>query len=174
MVQVDQLVDLGARQAAATFDQILQPRPGRLVRQHVGVEVHTPRFDDALTAAILIIFTVGVIVGYPVVLETATRGRSLGKVVMGLRVVSEDGSPERFRQALFRALAGFVEIWMFFGGPAVISSLLSARGKRIGDVFAGTLVVSERGPKLLGPPAMPPYLQRWAAAVELSGLRRTQ
>ena len=133
-----------------------------------------PRFDDALTAAILIIFTVGVIVGYPVVLETATRGRSLGKVVMGLRVVSEDGSPERFRQALFRALAGFVEIWMFFGGPAVISSLLSARGKRIGDVFAGTLVVSERGPKLLGPPAMPPYLQRWAAAVELSGLGPAQ
>jgi len=133
-----------------------------------------PRFDDALTAAILIIFTVGVIVGYPVVLETATRGRSLGKVVMGLRVVSEDGSPERFRQALFRALAGFVEIWMFFGGPAVISSLLSARGKRIGDVFAGTLVVSERGPKLLGPPTMPPYLQRWAAAVELSGLGPAQ
>ena len=83
-----------------------------------------PRFDDALNAAILIIFTVTVIVGYPVAMETATRGRSVGKMVMGLRVISDDGGPERFRQALFRALAGFVEIWMLFGGPAVIASLL--------------------------------------------------
>ena len=101
-----------------------------------------------MSAAILIIFTVLVIVGYPVVFETATRGRTPGKMAMGLRVVSDDGGPERFRQALFRALAGFVEIWMFMGGPAVICSLISPRGKRIGDVFAGTVVISERGPKL--------------------------
>ena len=64
------------------------------------------QFDEALSAAILLIFTVLVIVGYPVILETATRGRSVGKMVMGLRVVSDDGGPERFRQALFRSLAG--------------------------------------------------------------------
>lgn len=75
------------------------------------------QFDEALSAAVLIIFTVLVIVGYPVAFETATRGRTLGKMAMGLRVVSDDGGPERFRQALFRALAGFVEIWMLTGGP---------------------------------------------------------
>ena len=58
-----------------------------------------------------------VFVGYPLVFETATRGRSLGKMAMGLRVVSDDGGPERFRQALFRALASVVEIWMLFGQP---------------------------------------------------------
>ncbi|WP_131812374.1 RDD family protein, partial [Mycolicibacterium fortuitum] len=77
------------------------------------------QLDDALSAAILIIFTVLTLVGYPVVMETATRGRSLGKMALGLRVVAEDGGPERFRQALFRGLAGFVEIWMLTGGPAV-------------------------------------------------------
>src|ERR1700738_4556377 len=56
-------------------------------------------FDDALTAAFLIIFTVLTFVGYPMAFETATRGRSIGKIVMGLRVVSDDGGPERFRQA---------------------------------------------------------------------------
>ena len=50
-------------------------------------------------------------------------------MAMGLRVVSDDGGPERFRQALFRALAGVIEIWMFAGGPAVICSLLSAEGQ---------------------------------------------
>ena len=105
------------------------------------------QFDPALSGAVLIIFTVLVLVGYPLVFETATRGRSLGKMALGLRVVSDDGGPERFRQALFRALAGVVEIWMFFGGPAVICSLLSPKGKRIGDVFAGTVVISERAPQ---------------------------
>ena len=127
-------------------------------------------FDPALSGAVLIIFTVLTIIGYPVIFETATRGRTLGKMALGLRVVSDDGGPERFRQALFRALASFIEIWMFFGGPAVICSLLSPKGKRLGDVFAGTVVISERGPKLPPPPVMPPSLAWWASSLQLSGL----
>ncbi|MGH3641092.1 MAG: RDD family protein [Mycobacterium sp.] len=130
--------------------------------------------DDALSAAVLIILTVLAIVGYPLIFETTTRGRSLGKMALGLRVVSDDGGPERFRQALFRALSGFVEIWMFAGGPAVICSMVSARGKRIGDVFSGTMVISERGPKLSTPVPMPPALAWWASSLQLSGLRPEQ
>jgi uncharacterized RDD family membrane protein YckC len=132
------------------------------------------QFDPALSAAVLIIFTVVALLGYPIAFEMATRGRSLGKMAMGLRVVSDDGGPERFRQALFRSLAGVVEIWMFGGGPAVICSLLSPRGKRIGDVFAGTVVISERAPRLSPPPPMPPQLAWWAASLQLSGLRPEQ
>jgi uncharacterized RDD family membrane protein YckC len=132
------------------------------------------QFDDAVTASIMIIFTVLVFVGYPLIFETATRGRSIGKLVMGLRVVSDDGSPERFRQALFRALASVVEIWMLLGSPAVICSLASPKAKRIGDVFAGTVVISERGPKLGRLPLMPPQLAWWASSLQLSGLGADQ
>ncbi|OBH43073.1 RDD family protein [Mycobacterium mantenii] len=132
------------------------------------------QFDTALSNAILLIFTVLVIVGYPLVLETATRGRSVGKIAMGLRVVSDDGGPERFRQALFRALAALVEIWMLFGSPAVICSILSPKAKRIGDIFAGTVVVNERGPRLGPPPMMPPSLAWWASSLQLSGLSAGQ
>ena len=128
------------------------------------------QFDTALSTAVLIIFTVLVMVGYPLAFETATRGRSVGKIVMGLRVVSDDGGPERFRQALFRALASVVEIWMLAGSPAVICSILSPKAKRIGDIFAGTVVVSERGPRLGPPPVMPPSLAWWASSLQLSGL----
>jgi uncharacterized RDD family membrane protein YckC len=128
------------------------------------------QFDSALSAAVLIIFTVLVLLGYPLIFETATRGRSVGKIVMGLRVVSDDGGPERFRQVLFRALASVVEIWMFVGSPAVICSMLSPKAKRIGDIFAGTVVISERGPRLAPPPVMPPALAWWAASLQLSGL----
>jgi uncharacterized RDD family membrane protein YckC len=132
------------------------------------------QFDTALSAAVLVIFTVLALVGYPLAFETSTRGRSLGKMALGLRVVSEDGGPERFRQALFRALAGVIEIWMFAGGPAVICSLLSPKGKRLGDVFAGTVVISERAPRLTPPPSMPPQLAWWAASLQLSGLGADQ
>jgi uncharacterized RDD family membrane protein YckC len=132
------------------------------------------QFDTALSTAVLLIFTVLVVVGYPLAFETATRGRSVGKIAMGLRVVSEDGGPERFRQALFRALASVVEIWMLAGSPAVICSIFSTKGKRIGDVFAGTVVVSERGPRLSPPPMMPPSLAWWASSLQLSGLTAGQ
>jgi uncharacterized RDD family membrane protein YckC len=132
------------------------------------------QFDTALSQAILLIFTVLVIVGYPLILETATRGRSVGKIAMGLRVVSDDGGPERFRQALFRALASLVEIWMLFGSPAVICSILSPKAKRIGDIFAGTVVVNERGPRPGPPPMMPPSLAWWASSLQLSGLSAGQ
>jgi uncharacterized RDD family membrane protein YckC len=130
--------------------------------------------DSAATAGIIVLFTVLVFVGYPLIFETATRGRSVGKMVMGLRVVSEDGGPERFRQAMFRALASVVEIWMLLGSPAVICSMLSPKAKRIGDIFAGTVVISERGPKLGPPPMMPPQLAWWATSLQLSGLSAEQ
>src|ERR1700758_4478394 len=132
------------------------------------------QFDSAVSASIVVIFTVLVIIGYPLAFETSTRGRSVGKIVMGLRVVSDDGGPERFRQVLFRALASVVEIWMFLGSPAVICSMLSPKAKRIGDIFAGTVVVSERGPRLGPPPAMPPSLAWWATSLQLSGLSAGQ
>src|SRR6202012_1960023 len=97
------------------------------------------QFDDAVTAAIMVIFTVLVFVGYPLVFETATRGRSVGKMVMGLRVVSDDGGPERFRQALFRALASVVEIWMLLGSPAVTCSMTAPKAKPGRSIFAAAV-----------------------------------
>ncbi|RBQ16600.1 RDD family protein [Spongiactinospora rosea] len=129
------------------------------------------RADPALFAALSILFSALVIVGYPVIFETLSRGRSLGKLAMGLRVVSDDGGPERFRQALFRALAAVPEIWLLAGAPALITSLISERGKRLGDIFAGTVVISERGPRDRSlPAAMPPQLAAWATGLELSAL----
>jgi len=130
--------------------------------------------NAASLAAVVLTAGVLIIVGYPAALETLSRGRSVGKMALGLRVVGDDGGPERFRQALVRALAAVVEIWLFTGAPALICSLLNARGKRLGDVFAGTFVIQERLPRRSGlPPALavvPPPLAGWAQTLELSGL----
>ncbi|MGW4796841.1 RDD family protein [Nonomuraea sp. NPDC004297] len=127
--------------------------------------------DPAMFGAVMIVLVVLVLLGYPVIFESVSRGRSLGKLALGLRVVSDDGSPERFRQALFRGLAGVLEFWVLSGAPALIASLVSQRGKRLGDVFAGTIVISERGPRATGESiVMPPQLASWAATLELSQL----
>ena len=74
--------------------------------------------NAASVAAVSLVAVVFIIVGYPVIFETLSRGRSLGKLALGLRVVSDDGGPERFRQALVRGLAAVVEIWALSGAPA--------------------------------------------------------
>jgi uncharacterized RDD family membrane protein YckC len=129
--------------------------------------------DTASAGAIGLTVLVFVIVGYPVIWETLTRGATPGKYALGLRVVGDDGSPERFRQALVRGLAAVVEIWLLVGCPALICSLLSDRGKRLGDLFAGTFVIQQRLPARQGAlplPLVPPQLTFWATSLEMSGL----
>ncbi len=139
----------------------------------VGVSEGSGTLNDASVGAVFIAGLVLILVGYPVTWETLTRGRSPGKFALGLRVVSDDGGPERFRQALVRGLASIVEIYALGGCPALLSSLLSDRGKRLGDFFAGTFVIQQRLPKRrvqAASPGVTPELARWAAGLEMSGL----
>lgn len=112
--------------------------------------------DAAALAAVQVALFLLVLVGVPIAVETLSHGRSVGKLMCGLRVVREDGGPIRFRHALVRGALGVVEIQAFFGVVACTASLISARGRRLGDVFAGTLVVRERVPVAGGVPAPPP------------------
>ncbi|WP_245778134.1 RDD family protein [Lentzea xinjiangensis] len=131
-------------------------------------------FDSALQTAFALALTVAVMIGYPTAVETLTRGRSLGKLVMGLRVVRDDGGAIRFRQALVRALGGFVvDFWVLgLGGAiALFVSLFSPRGKRVGDYLAGTVVIHTRAPKpTVDLAGMPPQLAAWASGLDLSQL----
>ncbi|WP_329457577.1 RDD family protein [Streptomyces sp. NBC_01497] len=112
--------------------------------------------DDAAIAALQVASFLLVLVGVPIAVETLSRGRSLGKLACGLRVVRDDGGPIRFRHALVRGAVGAVELLFSFGVIACIASLVSERGRRIGDVFAGTLVVRERVPAARSAAAPPP------------------
>ena len=124
-------------------------------------------FDDALSGAVTILVLVIVLIGYPATVETLTRGRTVGKIALGLRVVRVDGGPIRFRHALVRALAGvFVDFWVLgvFGAVAVIVSLSSKNAQRVGDMLAGTLVIRERIPQQRQVYTyLPPQLAPWAA-----------
>ncbi len=127
--------------------------------------------DFALADALAIVIQVSAMVAVPTTVETLTRGRSLGKLALGIRVVRDDGGPVRFRQALIRALTGVGELWLTFGSVALISSLTNERGKRLGDMLAGTYVVRERSLGLVDLRVqMPHELARWARSADIGRL----
>lgn len=138
----------------------------------LGLAVASVTLDEAATAAITVATFLLVLVGGPVAVETLSHGRSLGKLACGLRVVRDDGGPIRFRHALVRGALGAVEILGTFGVVGSIASLVSARGRRLGDVFAGTLVVRERVPagRAAAAPPPPPWLLGRFAQLDLSGV----
>ncbi|MFJ3618173.1 RDD family protein [Streptomyces iakyrus] len=138
----------------------------------IALVVSTASLDEAAQTALSIATFVLVLVGGPIAVETLSHGRSLGKMACGLRVVRDDGGPIRFRHALVRGLIGVIEILMAFGIVACIASFVSARGRRLGDVFAGTLVVRERIPVtrtgFVPPP--PPWLAGRFSGLDLSAV----
>jgi uncharacterized RDD family membrane protein YckC len=127
--------------------------------------------DEAMLAALAIVLVVLVLVVLPTTVETLTRGRSVGKLVVGVRVVRDDGGPVRFRHAVLRALVGVGEIWLTAGSVALLTSLVHPRGKRVGDLLAGTYAVRVRGGQSALPPVpMPPELAAWAAGTDIRRL----
>jgi uncharacterized RDD family membrane protein YckC len=68
-------------------------------------------------------------------------GRTLGKALLGLRVTSLDGSPPPTRAVLSRNLLRIIDVIL----PLLLLMVaFSPLRQRLGDVAAGTLVVSDR------------------------------
>lgn len=127
--------------------------------------------DEAAIGAGIVLAMILAFVAIPTTVETLSRGRSLGKLALGLRTVRDDGGPISFHHALVRSLIGVVEIYAFSGAPAFFSILLSSKGKRLGDYAAGTYVVRARVTlRLPMPPEVPGPLAGWARRTDLAAL----
>jgi len=150
------LIDIAAAIAAMTLTLVL------------GLQLIN---NQAQASVVGVVAAVLGMVALPTAVETLSRGRSLGKFATGIQIVRDDGGPVRFRHAFVRALVGTVEIWLSFGSLAVITSLINARGKRLGDLLAGTYAARIRGSDTpMQPLLMPPELQHWAASADIRPL----
>jgi uncharacterized RDD family membrane protein YckC len=111
--------------------------------------------------------------GYFIAFETLWRGRTLGKAALGLRVVTKEGAPVRFRHAAIRGLLGLVDFFVAGGFFAVVFILFTRDNQRLGDLVAGTLVLRERSALAAPTPvtfAPPPGLEHYTATLDTSGL----
>jgi uncharacterized RDD family membrane protein YckC len=166
------LAQFPSRTLALTLDLVVQLASLVLVVWIVGAL--SASVDGAAASAIGLVSVVAIIIGLPTLVETLSRGRSLGKLAAGLRVVRDDGGPVRFRHAFVRALFMVVDFWLSFGSVGLISALVSQKAKRLGDHFAGTVVIRERVPSANAVHQlayrMPPALEAWAATLDLTRL----
>ena len=125
----------------------------------------------AFLQAVLSLVALAWLVVIPLLVEFLSGGRSLGRIVTGARVVRDDGGTVRLRHCLVRTLLAVVEIWGTWAVPALCASVVSKRGKRLGDMLAGTYVVREHHRSQTAPPLlMPPELTEWAAGTDLRAL----
>ena len=168
---------VGSRTVAAGIDLIIQ-LVALIVLLLLDVSI-AGAADAAAVAALSVVEIILVFAGYPIVLEWLTRGRTVGKLCMGLRVVRDDGGPIGFRQALVRGLAGLILEKPGLLAPITTAvglgtMMLSSADKRLGDMMAGTFVLNERAGSHRATAArdftVPYELQPWATALDLSRL----
>ena len=95
--------------------------------------------------ALMIIFYFLLWSSYFIIFEWRMNGQTPGKRWLKLRVIREDGRPITFWEATVRNLLRIFDIiWPPFYSIGLISVFVSARGQRVGDLVAGTVVVRER------------------------------
>lgn len=127
--------------------------------------------DAALGQALMIAGLVFSVLIVPMLVETATGGRSLGKLAIGARIVRDDGGAIQLRHAFVRALMGVIEIYLTAGGLAATTALLNGKSKRLGDLLAGTYSQHERVPGIDAPVhGVPVELMSWALTVDVARL----
>ena len=98
--------------------------------------------NESLGVILLVVVIFLILYGYPAAAETLWDGRTLGKAMLGIRVITTEGGPVGFRHAAIRAMLATVDFWLPPGGLiALTSALVTRRSQRLGDLAAGTIVV---------------------------------
>lgn len=126
--------------------------------------------NEAQVTAFVAVVTAGWLFFVPMTVETLSRGKSLGRFIVGTRIVRDDGGPITLRHAFVRTLIGLGELWATMGAGAIIAAWTNRRGKRIGDIFAGTYAVSEASGVAHRPLLLAPELADWAGGVNVGEL----
>src|SRR5215510_2035472 len=87
---------------------------------------------------------------YPVAFELSRWGATPGKIVVGIKVVMDNGLPVTPAASFTRNLLRVADFLPFLFGAGIVSMLLRQDSKRLGDLAAATIVVHQpqRPPKV--------------------------
>jgi uncharacterized RDD family membrane protein YckC len=125
--------------------------------------------DTATVSAFVSVSLVLVLIVIPTTVELLSRGKSLGRLAVGARIVRDDGASIGFRHAFIRNLVALLEIYSTLGGLAAIFGLTNDKSKRAGDLLAGTYSQYERVPRLAEPIfGVPAELHSWALTADVA------
>lgn len=171
---------MGSRIAAATIDFFLQI----IVMIVALLAVSSTGFNGDSTVLLIGLFSLlGFLVffGYPILTEVLWEGKSVGKAVVGLRVVRTDGGGIGFVASLIRNVLRLVDFLPSAYGVGFVVAMINDKGQRLGDLAADTIVVrlpkvkaSTRGAPFsvdLPPPAVVPWDVSAVTSEEVAALR---
>lgn len=166
---------IASRALARALDALIQ---GALMLALVMVAVGALGGQGWVALVLVIVGGALIVLGYPIITEVTMRGRSPGKAALGLRVVTVEGAPISLRHAFVRSAIGIIDFLFVPGGLiAVVVALFSSRSQRLGDVFAGTMVLRERS---AARPAMavwfnpPAGFESYTASLDVSAITDAQ
>src|SRR6266487_3494038 len=118
---------------------------------------------EVLAYLMVIIGGFVVVFGYFWACEAFWSGQTVGKKVFRLRAVGDRGEPMTFVQAGIRNVVRIVDFLPYGYGVGLVTLFVNGRGKRLGDLAAGTIVVKDsefmalwQVPGGMPPPPPPP------------------
>ena len=154
-----QVAGLGTRAIAQILDLLILT--GVLVGLYFAAVAVGAAGFDVVAYLIAIIGSFVIIFGYFWTCEAFWSGQTVGKKVFRLRAVGDRGEPMTFIQAGIRNVVRIVDFLPYGYGVGVVVLFINGKGKRLGDLAAGTIVVKDSDHVMLwqlpgGRPPAPP------------------
>jgi uncharacterized RDD family membrane protein YckC len=137
-----QVAGLGTRAIAQLLDLLIVT--GLLIGVlFFAFAVGTVTNSDTAVNLIIIIGSFVVVFGYFWISEALWSGQTLGKKAFRLRAVGDRGEPLTFLQAGIRNVVRIVDFLPYGYGVGMVVLFVNGKGKRLGDLAAGTIVVKD-------------------------------
>ena len=144
------LAGVGTRMLAALLDALIML--GTIIVVLIGIALLSAvttrgpqgRSVGSVLGAFTLLFLFGFVFAYYAGLELLWDGQTVGKRVLRLRVLRDDGTPVDAASVLARTVVRLVDFLPFGYLVGVISMVADGRGRRLGDIVGGTVVVREQ------------------------------
>lgn len=114
---------------------------GYFVFNKMGLGDATSKMDRWSAIAIVVLFLFPYMF-YSLVLESILEGQTIGKRLIRIKVVKIDGYQASFPDYLLRWLFRIIDISISSGIIGVVSTIINEKNQRLGDVSAGTAVIT--------------------------------
>jgi uncharacterized RDD family membrane protein YckC len=137
-----QVAGLGTRGIAQLLDLLIVAGI-LLALVFIGAAIQVASGSDVLAQLFDLIGGFITVFGYFWVSEAIWSGQTLGKKAFRLRAVGDRGEPLTFAQAGIRNIVRIVDFLPYGYGVGLVVLFANGRGKRLGDLAAGTIVVKD-------------------------------
>jgi len=137
-----QVAGLGTRAIAQLVDLLILSAI-LIVVIVIGVVTGAAVGSDTIGTLIEVLGSFVIVFGYFWVSEGIWSGQTIGKKIFRLRAVGDRGEPLTFMQAGIRNVVRIVDFLPYGYGVGFVVLFVNGRGKRLGDLAAGTIVVKD-------------------------------